>query len=179
MGCLREANAEPIPGYRLIEPLGQGGFGEVWKCEAPGGLFKAIKFVTNGEGTTCPAAQEKAALDRVKLLRHPFILSLERVEEIEGTLVVIMELADQSLHMLHTSCRDEGQPGLPRDELLAYLLEAAEALDWMNFEHGLQHLDVKPHNLFLVSGHVKVADFGLVHQWSDSQAEDANVRQGG
>ena len=41
----REPNAEPIPGYRLIEPIGSGGFGEVWKCEAPGGLFKAIKFV--------------------------------------------------------------------------------------------------------------------------------------
>src|SRR6267154_1718128 len=40
-----EPHSEPIPGYRLIERLGGGGFGEVWKCEAPGGLFKAIKFV--------------------------------------------------------------------------------------------------------------------------------------
>jgi hypothetical protein len=45
MSFVREPNAEPIPGYRLIEPLGSGGFGEAWKCEAPGGLFKAIKFV--------------------------------------------------------------------------------------------------------------------------------------
>ena len=44
-GSLRKPGQEPIPGYRLIEPLGSGGFGEVWKCEAPGGLFKAIKFV--------------------------------------------------------------------------------------------------------------------------------------
>ena len=42
---VKEANAEPIPGYRLIEPLGSGGFGEAWSCEAPGGIHKAIKFV--------------------------------------------------------------------------------------------------------------------------------------
>ncbi len=39
------SQAEPIPGYKLIERLGGGGFGEVWKAMAPGGILKAIKFV--------------------------------------------------------------------------------------------------------------------------------------
>lgn len=161
----RQAGAEPIAGYRLIEPLGQGGFGQVWKCEAPGGVFKAIKFVAGADGAGAgpsAARQEFESLERVKTLRHPFILSLDRIEQIDGDLLVIMELADQSLHGLFSQYREAGEPGIPRDELIGYLLEAAEALDWMNFEHGLQHLDVKPHNLFVISGHVKVADFGLV-----------------
>src|SRR5437588_155608 len=87
MSFMREPNAEPLPGYRLIEPLGQGGFGE---------------------------------------------------------------------------CRDAGRSGIPRETLLRNLRDAAEALDHMNEKHGLQHLDVKPRNLFLVSDRVKVADFGLV-----------------
>src|SRR5262249_50089525 len=137
---------EPVPGYRLLEPLGKGGFGEVWKCEAPGGLLKAIKLVRSG-GTA--ASQELEALQRVKTLRHPFLLSLDRIEVCAGRLLIITELADQNLFMLHSAYRGRGLPGVPRDHLLALLLEAAEALDWLAFEHGLQHLDVKPHNLFL------------------------------
>src|SRR5207248_1502606 len=56
----------------------------------------------------------------------------------------------------------EGLIGIPRDDLLRYLRDTAEALDHMNEKHGLQHLDVKPRNLFLISDRVKVADFGLV-----------------
>src|ERR1700692_2478157 len=101
MSWIREANAEPIPGYRLIEPLGTGGFGEVWKCEAPGGLYKAIKFVygnlnsvDNADGR---ADQEFNALQRVKEVRHPFILSIEQIKDIHGELVIVMELADKNL----------------------------------------------------------------------------------
>src|SRR5438046_3044895 len=166
MSVFREANAEPIPGYRLIEPLGSGGFGAVWRCEAPGGLFKAIKFVFGNlnsldvEGAR--AEQELHALNRVKEVRHPFVLSMDRIEVVEGELVIVMELADKNLHDALTESQHAGLVGIPRDTLLRYLRDAAEALDHMNEKHNLQHLDIKPRNLFLISDRVKVADFGLV-----------------
>src|SRR4051794_15472957 len=166
MHALREMNAEPIPGYRLLEPLGRGGFGEVWKCEAPGGILKAIKFV-HGSPASAPgkhlAAQEHEALKRVVGVRHPFILSMDRIEEVGGELLIVMELADRTMHDLLNSYRESGYAGVPRDELLGYMAEAAEALDHMNRDHNLLHLDVKPGNLFIVSRHIKVADFGLVN----------------
>src|SRR5437773_2380144 len=166
MPFTKQANAQPIPGYRLLAPLGSGGFGEVWKCEAPGGLFKAIKFVYGNlnhvEGDTSQAHAELQAIQRIKDLRHPFLLSIDRVESSGGELMIVTELAEKNLHEVLLECRKQGQPGLPRPELLRFLREAAEVLDLMNDQHGLQHLDVKPRNLFLVSKHVKVADFGLV-----------------
>jgi serine/threonine protein kinase len=166
MSFLREPNSEPIPGYRLIEPLGSGGFGEAWKCEAPGGLFKAIKFVFGNLNSLdvdgARAEQELKALNRVKEVRHPFVLSMDRIEQVNGELIIVMELADRSLHDRFEECVSAGLVGIPRDELLAYVRDAAEALDHMNEKHGLQHLDIKPRNLFLVAGRVKVADFGLV-----------------
>ncbi len=174
MSFVREPNAEPIAGYRLIEPLGSGGFGEAWKCEAPGGLFKAIKFVFGNLNSLdvdgARAEQELKALMRVKEVRHPFILSMDRIEVVNGELVIVMELADKSLHDAYEESLGSGLVGIPRDVLLRYIRDAAEALDHMNEKHGLQHLDIKPRNLFLVSDRVKVADFGLVKHLERSSA---------
>ncbi|MHB8736523.1 MAG: protein kinase domain-containing protein, partial [Terriglobales bacterium] len=169
-----ENRAEPIPGYRLIERIGGGGFGDVWKCEAPGGLLKAIKFVFGDLGAAGDdghrAEQELKALSRVKTVRHPYILSLERYDIIDGQLMIVMELADKNLWDRFKECRARGLPGIPRQELLGYMQESAEALDLMNSEYQLQHLDIKPQNLFLVHQHVKVADFGLVKDLEGMQA---------
>jgi len=66
-----------------------------------------------------------------------------------------MELADRNLWDRFKEARSQGLPGIPRDELLGYMEETAEALDLMNREYQLQHLDIKPQNIFLVFNHAK------------------------
>src|SRR6266700_849517 len=139
-----ESGAEPIPGYKLIERLGGGGFGEVWKAEAPGGLHKAIKFVYGDLQTASGedgqrAEQELKAMSRVKAVRHPYILSLERYDIIDGQLIIVMELADRNLWDRFKECRAKGLAGIPREELHRYMAESAEALDLMNIDYQLQH----------------------------------------
>ncbi len=176
--AINPAAMGPLPdqlsGYRLIERLGRGGFGEVWKVEAPGGFMKAMKFVfgdldaTEDEGRA--AEQELKALHRVKTIRHPYILSLERFDIIDGQLIIVMELADRNLWDRFRECRMTGLPGIPREELLRYMHEAAEALDLMNTHYQIQHLDIKPQNLFLVFDHIKLADFGLAKAFEGARA---------
>jgi hypothetical protein len=152
---------EPIAGYCLVEKIGDGGFGEVWKVTAPGGLFKALKIIY-GNLSGPRAEQELRSLERIKAVRHPFLLSLERFEVVEDRLLIVTELADRSLSDRFAECIKSGLRGVPREELLGYLRDAADALDYLSEAHGLQHLDVKPQNLLLLSGRIKVADFGLV-----------------
>ena len=150
-----------VLGYQLVEPIGTGGYGEVWKAEAPGGIEKAIKFVF-GVADGSRAQVELKALEKIKQVRHPFLLSLDRVEAVDGRLMIVTELASGSLSDMFLKYQHDGQAGIPRDELLRYMRDSADALDYLSSQHSLQHLDIKPENLLVVSGHVKVADFGLV-----------------
>lgn len=153
--------AEPIPGYVLEEPIGSGGYGEVWRARLPGGLFKAVKFIY-GRLDDNRASQELKSLNRIKEVHHPFLISLERIEVVNNHLIVVSELAECSLRERFDHYRTQDLPGIPRTELLEYLKDAADVLDFLYSRYSFQHLDIKPENLLIVGNHVKVADFGLL-----------------
>ncbi|WP_419189103.1 protein kinase domain-containing protein [Stieleria marina] len=160
------AGHEPITGYVLEELIGRGGYGEVWRASAPGGMKKAIKFVYGNIGEK-RTEQELKSLERIKGVQHPFILGLERFETVDNQLVVVTELADGSLEDVVRQNRDRGSCGISRDLLIAYMRDVADALDYLHQLYKLQHLDIKPANLLMVGGRVKVADFGLLKDLRD------------
>jgi serine/threonine protein kinase len=146
-------------GYKLLQRIGKGEFGEVFRALAPGGVTVALKRIfrpMNDE--TCQ--RELRALKKVSEIRHPFLLQTHNFQAFGDHLVIVMELADGSLLDRLNECRAAGLPGIPLDELLRYFMEAAEALDFLCREK-LSHRDIKPANLLQVKGHAKVADFGI------------------
>lgn len=172
--ALQSVGGLQMADYDLTERLGAGGYGEVWKATGPGGIPKAVKILY-GERDGEHAAAELKALHRMRDLRHPFLLSIERIEIVNSRVIVVTELADGNLSERFEQCRRDGHSGVPRDELLGYLRDAADALDFMAEQHGLQHLDIKPDNLLLQGSHVKVGDFGLA---KDISATNVSVLNG-
>ena len=146
-------------GHRLISRLGAGAFGEVWKAEAPGGILKAVKVIFRPLDHE-EARRELDSLELIKNLRHHFLLSTHTFLPIEDRLYILMDLADCSMRDRLKACKKEGLPGIPLLELIKLLREAAEALDYLQ-EKGVQHRDVKPENILVCEGTVRVADFGL------------------
>ncbi len=149
-----EIGTEPVAGYRLIRPLGQGGFGVVWEAEAPGGVRVALKFIALG---TAQAGPELRALEVIRNIRHPHLLDVQFAVRVEDCLVIAMPLCDESLMDRLHACQAKSHLGLPRDELLGYMDELARAVDFLNEPRhktgdgglvGVQHRDIKPHNIF-------------------------------
>src|SRR5262245_49213926 len=96
----------------------------------------------------------------MKRLRHPNLLGLYGAWSHGEYLILGIELADGTLLDRLRQAVAQGQRGVPPDELLQYMREAAAGLDYLNGQE-VQHRDVKPHNLLVVGGGVKVGDFGL------------------
>jgi serine/threonine protein kinase len=147
-------------GYNLIQCIGRGAYGEVWRAEAPGGVEVAIKIIFGSVSQEEAAKREQRALDLMKRLRHAYLLPIHAAWQLEDRLVIAMELADCSLRDRFKQQTQEGGPGMQVDELVVHMREAAEALDYLHTNHVL-HRDIKPENILLLGGHAKLADFGL------------------
>jgi formylglycine-generating enzyme required for sulfatase activity len=152
-----EPGGRPLPDFVLVAKLGEGGFGEVWKAQGSGGFAVALKFIRLGGKA---GGVELRALEVMKDIRHPHLLVMFGAWEKDGTLIVAMELADGTLLDRLNEAHRQGLPGIQQPELLEYMREAAKGIDHLN-AIPVQHRDVKPQNLLLVGGGVKVADFGL------------------
>ena len=177
MSLSLEVGAEAVPGYRLVRELGQGGFGNVWEAEAPGGVRVALKFIRLD---TAQAGPELRALEVIRNIRHPHLLDIQFAVRREDYLVIAMPLCDRSLWDRLRECRGKDRPGLPPEELLGYMDELARAVDFLNEPRhpagdgtlvGVQHRDIKPQNIFLVGGSVRLADFGLAKILEGSVAD--------
>jgi len=155
-----------INGYKLEKPLGRGGVGEVWKATGRSGRLVAIKFV---QLNTKMGDAELRALEKIKSLSHINLLSIIDTWENASQLVIVMELAERSLHQRLLQCQEQQLHGIPIDELKQYMTGVAAAIDYLN-SHSIQHRDIKPHNLLLFNGGVKVADYGLLRELKDNLA---------
>jgi serine/threonine protein kinase len=161
---------EPFPGCRLVRFLGRGGWGEVWEARQPDGKEAALKFLPCD--SSLASAQEIRALQSIRQLRHPHLIRVDRIWVYGGFVVIGMELAEGSmLDLLDVYVKEFGT-GIMPDHLCHFLKQAADALDFLNTrQHWLndqrvavRHCDVKPSNLLIHSGKVKVADFSLAAQ---------------
>ncbi|HEY8504897.1 MAG TPA: protein kinase, partial [Gemmataceae bacterium] len=166
-----EPGAEPIPGYRLRQYRGRGGFAVVWEADDPDGRRVALKFIsTERMGADLTTAREIRSVQAIRQLYHRGLLPIYGIWSINRAIVIAMELADGSLMDLLDAYQQEFRTAIPPEFLAAYTEQAAEALDYLNARRhvldgkrvGIQHGDVKPNNILLVGERVKLADFGLV-----------------
>jgi len=151
-----QPTARALHGYRLLEQLGGGTFGVVYRALSSGGVEVAVKEIQYS--LDHPQAQrELEALELIKGLRHPYLLALHDFWAENNRLYMAMELADGTLaHMIAAA----GPNGLHQAEVLRLFEQAAEALDFLHRHHVL-HRDIKPANILTLSGFAKVADLGL------------------